>query len=225
VSAACFHIFQTTRLILRPIASADARPIFDGYAQYPDVTRFLTWRPHTRIEQTETYVARIEVDSARTYVLTERNNWKLIGAFDLRNSGRFRLGYGYVLAQSSWGGRHAEFGTASRLKPAGKHAPNRHPVTLESGSGSRCDPAPLPIAPKADHVGELLDRLGRVREIGLPPDISERVAAERQRQFVREGYAADAHQLGRYTTHRRPAILVATATDLESRLTDPVEQD
>jgi Domain of unknown function (DUF4158) len=39
----------------------------------------------------------------------------------------------------------------------------------------------MPIAPKADHVGELLDRLGRVREIGLQPDISERVAAERQR--------------------------------------------
>jgi hypothetical protein len=78
----------------------------------------------------------------------------------------------------------------------------------------------MPIAPKADHVGELLDRLGRVREIGLPPDISERIAAERQRQFVREGYAADAHQLGRYTAHRRRAILVATVTDLESRLTD-----
>lgn len=54
-----------------------------------------------------------------------------------------------------------------------------------------------------------------VREIGLQPDISERVAAERQRQFVREGYAADAHQLGRYTAHRRRAILVATAADLE----------
>jgi hypothetical protein len=80
----------------------------------------------------------------------------------------------------------------------------------------------MPIAPKADHVGELLDRLGRVREIGLQPDISERVAAERQRQFVREGYAADAHQLGRYTAHRRRAILVATAADLESRLTDAV---
>ncbi len=80
----------------------------------------------------------------------------------------------------------------------------------------------MPIAPKADHVGELLDRLGRVREIGLPPDISERAAAERLRQFVREGYAADAHQLGRYTAHRRRAILITTAADLESRLTDAV---
>ena len=80
----------------------------------------------------------------------------------------------------------------------------------------------MPIAPKADHVGELLDLLPCVREIGLQPNISERVAAERQRQFVREGYAADAHQLGRYTAHRRRAILIATAADLENRLTDAV---
>jgi Tn3 transposase DDE domain len=80
----------------------------------------------------------------------------------------------------------------------------------------------MPIAPKADHVGELLDRLARVREIGLPADISERIAVERLRQFVREGYAADAHQLARYTVHRRRAILMATVCDLESRLTDAV---
>ena len=98
------NVFQTAWLILHPIAPADARPIFDGYAQDPDVTRFLTWRPHQRIEQTEDYVARcMEAASARTYVLTPRGGEKLIGAFDLRNSGRFRLGYGYVLARSSWG--------------------------------------------------------------------------------------------------------------------------
>jgi [ribosomal protein S5]-alanine N-acetyltransferase len=98
------NAFQTRRLILRPIAAADAGPIFDGYAQDPDVTRFLTWRPHTRIEQTRAYIARcIEAESARTYVLIERSNGKLVGAFDLRNAGPSRLGYGYVLARSAWG--------------------------------------------------------------------------------------------------------------------------
>lgn len=98
------NVFQTDRLVLRPIALADARAIFDGYAQDPDVTRFLTWRPHTRIEQTEAYITRcMEAASDRTYALIERSCGKLIGAFDLRQSGRFRLGYGYVLARSSWG--------------------------------------------------------------------------------------------------------------------------
>ena len=30
----------------------------------------------------------------------------------------------------------------------------------------------MPVAPKADHIRELLDRLRRVRDIGLPPDIA-----------------------------------------------------
>lgn len=80
----------------------------------------------------------------------------------------------------------------------------------------------MPIAPKADHVRELLDRLKRVRDIGLLSEITGRVHEERLRQFVREGHASDAHQLGRYTAHRRRAILVATVLDLEMRLTDAV---
>jgi TnpA family transposase len=80
----------------------------------------------------------------------------------------------------------------------------------------------VPIAPKADHVRELLDRLKLVRDIGLPAGITRRVHEERLRQFVREGHASDAHQLGRYTAHRRRAILVATVLDLETRLTDAV---
>ena len=80
----------------------------------------------------------------------------------------------------------------------------------------------VPIAPKSDHVRELLDRLKLVRGIGLPPEITNRIAEERLRQFVREGHASDAHQLGRYAAHRRRAILVATVLDLETRLTDAV---
>jgi TnpA family transposase len=80
----------------------------------------------------------------------------------------------------------------------------------------------MPVAPKADHVGELLDRLHLVRKIGLLPETAERIHAERWRQFVREGYASDAHQLSRYATHRRRAILVAAVCDLEGRLTDAV---
>ena len=80
----------------------------------------------------------------------------------------------------------------------------------------------MPVAPKADHVRELLDRLRRVRDVGLPYRITELIHEDRQRQFVREGYASDAHQLGRYTTRRRRAVLVATVLDLEGKLTDAV---
>jgi hypothetical protein len=80
----------------------------------------------------------------------------------------------------------------------------------------------IPVAPKADHIRELLDRLRRVRSIGLEPDIAGRIYEERLRQFVREGYGSDAHQLGRYAARRRRAILVTTVLDLEARLTDAV---
>ena len=80
----------------------------------------------------------------------------------------------------------------------------------------------MPVAPKADHVRELLDRLRRVRDIGLPAEIAAQIDKHRLRQFVREGHASDAHQLGHYTARRRRAILVATVLDLEARPTDAV---
>lgn len=80
----------------------------------------------------------------------------------------------------------------------------------------------MPVAPKANHVRELLDRLRLVRGIGLPPECASRIHEDRLRQFVREGHASDAHQLGRYAEHRRHAILVAMGLDLEARLTDAV---
>ena len=80
----------------------------------------------------------------------------------------------------------------------------------------------MPVAPTADNVRELLDRLRRVRDIGLPARIAGSVHEERLQQFVREGYACDAHQLGRYAARRCRAILIATVLDLEARLTDVV---
>jgi hypothetical protein len=80
----------------------------------------------------------------------------------------------------------------------------------------------MPVAPKADYIRELLERLYRVRDISLAAGTAETIHPERLRQFVREGCRSDAHQLGRYTTRRRRAILVATILDLEARLTDAV---
>ena len=96
--------FQTRRLLLRPIILADARPIFDGYAQDAEVSRYLTWRPHLSIEQTEAYVqASLAATTLRTYVLVRRMDDAVIGAFDLRQAAATRLEYGYVLARAFWG--------------------------------------------------------------------------------------------------------------------------
>ncbi len=77
-------------------------------------------------------------------------------------------------------------------------------------------------APKPDHVRALLDRLRRVRGIGVPAEAAGRVHEDRFQQLIREGHITDPHQIGRYAVQRRRAILVASVIDLEARLTDAV---
>jgi RimJ/RimL family protein N-acetyltransferase len=98
--------FQTSRLVLRPIAAADAGAIFTSYAQDEAVTRFLTWRPHRDRSETDTYIARCLAASpllARTYLLTDRRDATVLGAFELRLKDGHRLEFGTVLARAWWG--------------------------------------------------------------------------------------------------------------------------
>ena len=82
----------------------DTQAIFDGYAQDAEVSRYLTWLPHTSITDTETYVqACLNAATYRTYVLVQPANNEVVGSFDLRETGPARLGYGYVLARPFWG--------------------------------------------------------------------------------------------------------------------------
>lgn len=97
---------QTPRLILRPIADEDAPAIFSGYANDPEVTRFLTWQPHPSQGDTKAYIAgclRMPPDISRTYVLVDRKDNSVAGAFDLRHAVPWRLNFGYVLARPLWG--------------------------------------------------------------------------------------------------------------------------
>jgi ribosomal-protein-alanine N-acetyltransferase len=98
--------FLTARLVLRPVAAGDAVSIFDSYAQDTTVARFVTWRPHQSRSDTETYVAQCIAtppDASRTYVLIDREDGRLRGAFALRQAAPHRLDFGYVLARPSWG--------------------------------------------------------------------------------------------------------------------------
>lgn len=98
--------FRTARLLLRPITPADAGAIFDSYAQDPEVTRFLTWRPHRSRAETDAYIAHcfaVPTNAGRTYVLTAADDGAVFGAFDLRRTAGHRLDCGYVLARARWG--------------------------------------------------------------------------------------------------------------------------
>ena len=100
------NTFYTARLTLRLIMPGDAGPIFDGYAQDTTVTRFVIWRPHRSLSDTEAYIAQCldaPADVSRTYVLTDRIDGDVRGAFALRLAAPHRLDCGYVLARAWWG--------------------------------------------------------------------------------------------------------------------------
>jgi RimJ/RimL family protein N-acetyltransferase len=96
----------TARLRLRPVAMADAPAILDAYARDAEVTRYLTWRPHRTLGDTEAYLAaclEMAPASARVYAVTGRDDGALLGCLHLRRPVLHRVECGYVLARSSWG--------------------------------------------------------------------------------------------------------------------------
>jgi [ribosomal protein S5]-alanine N-acetyltransferase len=98
--------FRTAHLFLRPIAMADAGPIFAAYARNPEVTRFLIWRPNRTRRDFEAYIrACLETPPrrARTYVMQGRKDSVIRGGLDLRHADPHRLEFGYVLARPWWG--------------------------------------------------------------------------------------------------------------------------
>jgi len=97
---------QTERLNLRRPRRGDAQAIFEAYAQDPEVTRFLTWKPHKKVSDTEAFLERcIQVWEAGTdypYVITFIKQDAPVGMIEIHVRG-FKLEIGYGLARSHWG--------------------------------------------------------------------------------------------------------------------------
>jgi RimJ/RimL family protein N-acetyltransferase len=96
----------TERLILRRPVEADARDIFDAYAQDPEVSRFLVWRPHSSVDTVREFLVACIASWARgsplTYAITESGSDRVIGMIDARPDGS-TVTLGYVLARPHWG--------------------------------------------------------------------------------------------------------------------------
>jgi RimJ/RimL family protein N-acetyltransferase len=100
------EMIQTERLLLRKPRIEDAPAIFEGYAQDPEVTRYLTWKPHKNIRESEEFLHacgqlwRAEKDFA--YAITLKGDDKLIGMFALHPM-NLKIEVGYALARPHWG--------------------------------------------------------------------------------------------------------------------------
>jgi len=97
---------QTERLLLRKPRMEDSPAIFESYAQDPEVTRYLVWRPHQNIRETKQFLLacgqlwRTGKDFA--YAITLKKDDKLIGMFGLHPM-NLKVEVGYALARPYWG--------------------------------------------------------------------------------------------------------------------------
>jgi len=160
--------FQTSRLNLRPIAVGDVGPIFDGYAQDKEVTRFLIWGPHQDRGVTEAFIARCVAtppDVERTYVLVGRGDLAIRGAFSLRRTALYRLECGYVLAREWWG-----LGLMTEVLSEVAHWALRQPEIFRISAV--CDVGNIASARVMEEAG--LIRGGLLRRWLVHPNISDK---------------------------------------------------
>lgn len=99
---------ETSRLRLRPPEMSDAATIFERYTRDPEVTRYLTWRPHETVDAARVFLRRCaaawETGERLPWVLTlQKGDEGVIGMVDLR-IGSHRAEVGHFLARPYWNG-------------------------------------------------------------------------------------------------------------------------
>jgi [ribosomal protein S5]-alanine N-acetyltransferase len=97
--------WETKRLTLRRATRAEAALAFESYTANPDVSRYMTWRPHRNVAETEQFLRRCE-DVWEKRLAFPWSVWlKTDGSFAGMLEARVRAGsvdIGYVLAPRFW---------------------------------------------------------------------------------------------------------------------------
>lgn len=96
----------TERLRMRPPNVEDAQRVFEEYAQDPEVTRYVGWRPHTRPEETQIYVRQAIVawrdgKGHRSWIMELRQSGALVGMIGSTREA-FMASVGYVIGRRFW---------------------------------------------------------------------------------------------------------------------------
>jgi RimJ/RimL family protein N-acetyltransferase len=97
---------ETQRLVLRKPRLADAQCMFAAYAADPQVTRYLTWRPHQSPQETRGILERMlgmwKSGTAYSWAITLNGSDDIVGMIALHVE-EHGVAVGYVLAQALWG--------------------------------------------------------------------------------------------------------------------------
>jgi RimJ/RimL family protein N-acetyltransferase len=102
---------ETERLVIRRPVADDAEAIFRTYASDPEVTRYVGFPRHRRVEETRAYLEFSDAQWAQwpagPYLIELRENGATIGGTGLKFDTPYEAATGYVLARSAWGRGYA----------------------------------------------------------------------------------------------------------------------
>lgn len=99
--------FSSERLFARLPQPSDAALLFAAYTSKPEVSRYMIWRPHGTVAETEQFIsgciAAVDQGTRFPYVITEASNrTQPIGMLEARPL-KHQVDLGYVLAPEFWG--------------------------------------------------------------------------------------------------------------------------
>src|SRR5262245_11992706 len=113
---------DTERLRLRRPTAADAQSIFETYASDDEVTRYVGFPRHQRVDDTRSFLGWCESQwatwPAGPYLIHLRTTGALIGSSGLAFETPLRAATGYVLARTAWGQGYATEALAAMVETA-----------------------------------------------------------------------------------------------------------
>ena len=105
-------VLETDRLRLRPFRREDARAVFDGWEQDPDVARYMFWTSHHDIRKTEAWLdfelGQIGKPDWYLFAVEENGSHTLVGTVLLYYETELACWeVGYNFAKAHWGRGYA----------------------------------------------------------------------------------------------------------------------
>lgn len=98
------EVLTGARIILRAPTLDDAQPLFERIASDPEVSRYMSWRPHADIAETRRVITELfNTGGETTYVIEKRDGTDLLGAIGWRRPQPHIIDFGYYLGRQWWG--------------------------------------------------------------------------------------------------------------------------
>ena len=99
-------VLTGTRVTLRAPRLADAEELFASVASDPEVTRYMSWTPHSDVDETQRVITELfNVGDERNWLIELRDSGEIVGTCGFRRVQAHTVDFGYCLGRRWWGQR------------------------------------------------------------------------------------------------------------------------